>query len=313
MRRPLTLLAVIGLLAGLMACAAARPSTAPAVSPVAATVDLPPPAPVRPPTYYVSLGDSIAFGTQPDRVAADRLWALNYTSYPELFNEWRPDLTLINYACPGETTMSMIHGGCPWFGTLHAPFPGAQFAAAKTFLRAHPGQVSLITLDVGTNDILPVLGHCEASSETEACLAHEFPTVFAGLRHRYTQMITTLHRLAPDARIVLMNLYNPIAQNLPDTDRQFEQVNRMIDSIAGQVNAAVADAFTAINHASGTRSEAESLCLTTWRCSQYWDIHPTDVGYAALTQALEYAVSPWLRIFQTLSSASAENQYAFSP
>lgn len=307
MRRPLTLVAVVGLVAGLMACAAARPAAVPPASPVAATVEIPQPAPVRPPTYYLSLGDSIAFGTQPDQVAADRLWSLNYASYPELFEEWRPDLTLVNYACPGETTASMMRGGCPWVGTLHDEYDGPQFTAAKAFLRRHPGQVSLITIDVGTNDVLPVLGHCEARSDTAQCLATEFPTVLGGLQRRYTQMLTALRRLAPQAHIVLLNLYNPIAQNLPATDVQFAQVNRMIDSVAGRANAAVADAFTAINHAAGARTEAQSLCLTTWRCSPYWDIHPTDVGYGALTEAVEYAESPWLRIFQALSDASAEN------
>ena len=58
----------------------------------------------------------------------------------------QPGLRLIKLGCPGETTGSMVDGGsCRYQG-------GSQPAAAVSFLRAHRGHVSLITLDIGAND-----------------------------------------------------------------------------------------------------------------------------------------------------------------
>src|SRR5689334_5099575 len=100
--------------------------------------------------YYLSLGDSLAFGYQPDLVAAGDLNAADYRGYAEDFAVMRPRLTLVNYGCPGETTGTMLAGGCPWPGTLHDSYGGAssQAAAAFAFLRAHPGEVDLISIDI---------------------------------------------------------------------------------------------------------------------------------------------------------------------
>src|SRR5437870_1074959 len=80
-----------------------------------------PPAP-----YYLALGDSLAFGFQ----EAKFLHELSAGTYdPATFNTGydadfaamiRPlapgghPFTEVNYGCPGETTTSMIRGGCPF-------------------------------------------------------------------------------------------------------------------------------------------------------------------------------------------------------
>ena len=70
--------------------------------------------------------------------------------YPDqlyaMLHPGRPGLRLVKLGCGGETTATMIHGGiCSYPG-------GSQLAAAVAFLRAHPGRVSLVTIDIGAND-----------------------------------------------------------------------------------------------------------------------------------------------------------------
>ena len=56
-----------------------------------------------------------------------------------------PNITTVNYGCPGETTASFIQGPCPWTARghdLHNVFADSQLDGAVAFLRAHPGEES---------------------------------------------------------------------------------------------------------------------------------------------------------------------------
>jgi hypothetical protein len=68
-----------------------------------------------------------------------------------------PQLTVVDYGCPGETTISFTTA-CDLQESgiqLHDGYPGrSQESAALDFLRAHPGQVSPITVSLGGNDFL---------------------------------------------------------------------------------------------------------------------------------------------------------------
>ncbi len=101
----------------------------------------------RPASYYLSLGDSLSQGVQPDRAGASVRTSQGYPDQLQaMLRPGRPGLRLVKLGCPGETTATMIHGGiCGYRG-------GSQLAAAIRFLRAHRGRVALITIDIGAND-----------------------------------------------------------------------------------------------------------------------------------------------------------------
>src|SRR5215831_9559396 len=100
-----------------------------------------------PAVYYLALGDSLSQGVQPDASGASVRTRYGYPD--QLYTVLRsrqPGLRLVKLGCPGETTVTMIHGGiCSYAG-------GSQLAAADRFLRAHRGRVWLVTLDIGAND-----------------------------------------------------------------------------------------------------------------------------------------------------------------
>jgi lysophospholipase L1-like esterase len=242
--------------------------------------------------YYLSLGDSLAFGYQPDLVAAGDFNPSDYRSYAEDFADMRTALTLVNYGCPGETSSTLITGGCPWPGPLHDPLGSAtsQLGAALAFLAAHPGQVSLITIDIGSNDLLALVSSCQAQSgDVQSCLRAGLPPTLTTLAHNYGVILTSLESLAPEARVVVFNLYNPLAEVLPGSDALLAVVNQTLAEIATAFNAGLADAFTAINLSAGSPAEPTLICARTWECTSFHNIHPTDIGYRAMAVALLHA------------------------
>jgi lysophospholipase L1-like esterase len=112
------------------------------------------------PTYYVALGDSVAWGFQPKSVKGDSVKAKETGGYVDVvfqaLRQDRPNLHLEKLACPGEEADTMITGSRPTpegcdpqeFNYEH----GSQLADAVAFMQAHPGQIALITVNIGGND-----------------------------------------------------------------------------------------------------------------------------------------------------------------
>jgi lysophospholipase L1-like esterase len=122
--------------------------------------------------YYVALGDSLSRGYMPgpgdtDQGYADDLYASLHAK--------DPSLTLIKLGCSGETTTTMINGGrC----TDRYPLGTSQLAVAEQFLRAHAGQVTHLTLDIGAND---VDGCASGGSIDAVCVAQGTTTITTNL------------------------------------------------------------------------------------------------------------------------------------
>jgi lysophospholipase L1-like esterase len=107
--------------------------------------------------YYVSLGDSYATGFQPS-VVNERAGTRNGFAYqlPGLARKRGYDFKLVNFGCGGATTESLLQqtercdgpgpGGRGWRGRT-------QIAAAERFLRRHRGEVGLVTVSIGGNDV----------------------------------------------------------------------------------------------------------------------------------------------------------------
>jgi lysophospholipase L1-like esterase len=228
--------------------------------------------------YYLSLGDSLAFGLQGPKLDALPVYT------PDAFNtgytddlarrmrQIRPHQQAVNLGCPGETTDTMINGGCFWTAdaglALHVDYSGSQLDAAVAFLRAHRGKVSPITLSIGTVDLL----FADDCNLDPACIASNH--VLAQFRENLDYILTALQEAAPDAEMILLQPYDADAVDLPSSIQIWEQLNRLIGRVAAEHRARVVDAFAAFN---GTGR----ICQLTFFCSD-GDLHPTDAGYALL-------------------------------
>lgn len=256
------------------------------------------------PQYTLALGDSLAFGYQRDRLMQDLVTGEyspdDYPGYVVPLSQMvktasrRHRPVVVNYSCPGETTASMISGGCPFpdavaqtpYGyerVLHDDYAGAQLDAAAAFLASHRGKVSPITVSVGANDLLGLVSSC----------SNQLPCVWAGLdpllSQLSTNLTTVLRRLRaadPRAEILVLSLYNPLALAVPGSDPIPLIANAMIERIARSVRATVADGYAAINLAP-TTNPAGPVCEFTLMCAAGTqpDIHPSDAGYLRLAGA----------------------------
>ncbi len=150
--------------------------------------------------YYLSLGDSLADrGGNPEDYA-DKLYAALHVSDPKL--------ELVKLGCGGESAQSMIEGsvlpsvnsscGTPSF-YLHRYPHKTQLAEAVAFLHAHAGKVSLVTIDIGGNDVQDCLVVLNFSDD---CLNGDLPALTTNL----TRILAELRAAAgPDVPIVGMN------------------------------------------------------------------------------------------------------------
>jgi len=139
------------------------------------------------PVYNLALGDSTA------------MWNGN-RSYPDLITSHYastvPHLTLVDMACSGETTSSMIAR------SLCAP-GGSQYQNALSFLRAHTGTVALTTIDIGGNDVV----NCIYLANPTTCFVNGLKTMQKNLATILAGLRSASHAHVP---IVGMNYYDPL-------------------------------------------------------------------------------------------------------
>ena len=117
--------------------------------------------------YYVSIGDSYAAGYEAGIGNTDNGFAYQVVDEAAALSH---PLELVNFGCGGATTMSMLESvGCSaeGLGPGAAPYDGqTQLEAAETFLRDHPGEVDLITVSIGGNDVTA----CAATPDPVPCV-----------------------------------------------------------------------------------------------------------------------------------------------
>ncbi len=241
-----------------------------------------------PKQYYLALGDSFAFGAQLGKFFRE----LSTGTYdPATFNTGYvdnfaaqmksvdPGLTTVNLSCPGETSATFM-ATCPFkaFGLpLHTNYSGSQEAAALAFLRAHPGQVSPITIDIGVNDAaLPCAGPMFVIDV--ACLHTTMPAALQSVAQNLPKILDDLQQASPSSEIILMTYYNPFYVQDISTDTLITALNAEIAAAAKARSIRVAGAFTPFN---GTGDETTTLCTLTLMCPGL-DIHPSDAGYAVI-------------------------------
>ncbi len=153
------------------------------------------------PVYYVSLGDSYSVGFQPTAISpTDPTGGTSgYTAYVA----HREHLKLENFGCGGATTSSIVgRTGCGDPAALHPVlYPTTtQEQAALAFIAAHPGQVGLITISIGGNDITG----CTQSDPTTAaaCLTSADSRITTNLTGLVSSLNTGLTSAGDKAKIV---------------------------------------------------------------------------------------------------------------
>jgi lysophospholipase L1-like esterase len=142
--------------------------------------------------YYLALGDSLSTGggATPGNGYVEDIYAQARARIP--------GLQLENLGCGGDSTTRMIRGGL-----CHNYTTGNQLGDAEAFLRAHPGQVSFVTIDVGGDD---VVGCALSGTIDPTCVANAAHAIGANL----PVILSGLRSAGGDVPIVGMTYYDPI-------------------------------------------------------------------------------------------------------
>jgi lysophospholipase L1-like esterase len=236
---------------------------------------------VPPKAYYLALGDSLAFGYQQARFNA-----LYPTEDPAQFNTgYVDDLAAemsaklskaqqtVDYGCYGETTASLIDGGCAYHAKyrLHDEYTGSQLAAAVAFLNAHPKQTSPVTLDIGANDLLNLIAACQSDPDPTSCfgnLTTNLQTAIQPILNNIASILDQLQAAKSGAEFVVMGLYNPLF-TVPGTDQAVQYFNAQLSALTTSKGARFGDPFPVING-----DEPTSVCTLTAVCGS--SRHPPD-------------------------------------
>lgn len=154
--------------------------------------------------YYLALGDSLAYGIQVNAQGAEYGSGKGYTDdlAADLKAHGDRGLKFVNLSCPGETTTTMLDGGCPWISEIGNPYT-KQVTAAASFLAAHRQAHILVTLDIGANNVDGCLagGTIDTTCVTEgvAAAGTDLPQILAKLKAA----------AGPRVTFVGMNYYDP--------------------------------------------------------------------------------------------------------
>jgi lysophospholipase L1-like esterase len=243
----------------------------------------------RPRSYYLALGDSIAYGFQNAKALAGLPPTAFDTGFADVFaarlRTQRPGLVLVNLSCPGESTTSM-RSPCGWKAAghaLHDDYDGAQLDAALAFLRQHRGHVDPVTLSLNGNDIDAFVQSCPAGDL--ACIQRGAPAAIAAYQQRLRAIVAQLRKAAPEAELILTGSYDPDVGSFATADPLFQSVNAAEADVARAAHARFADPFPVFNPQGDPAAETAAVCALTLVCTD-GDSHPSDAGYRALADVV---------------------------
>ena len=257
--------------------------------------------------YDVSVGDSYAAGYQPVASAnAGRDTHGFAYQVIDMAKAKGDDFSLQNFACDGATTATILQqDGC----SLSAPGPDTesyagqtQAAAADQFIADHPGEIGLVTVSIGGNDILG----CAAAAILISCVTNAVTGIednlrqlLSGLRAAVGPTVPIVGLTYPDVFLGLYSSKDPAQKNLAVvSEPAFEHV--LNPALSAQYAAAGAT-FIDVTKASGgyiplnetTRSGSHGttpmavadVCALTYSC-RLQDVHPTTLGYALIARLI---------------------------
>jgi lysophospholipase L1-like esterase len=242
------------------------------------------PAQAAPPRYYLALGDSHAFGFQFPKFVPGVPASAFSTGYADALIATLPGRTLVNYGCPGESSVSFIHGPCEYkvLGQqLHDDYDTSQLEAAVAFLLTHPGRTDLVTVTLWGNDVRALIASCNGDF---GCVQAAAPAAIAKFSARLTVILVAIRLAAgPRAVIVVTGVFDPNLQPVAQqTHPRFLALDGAIEDVARRVGVRFAPLFAVFDG-------DVALCALTLLCSD-GDAHPSDAGSRAIADAISNAM-----------------------
>ena len=252
--------------------------------------------------HYVSLGDSYAVGFQPGRGATRH-------GFPDQVvtkaTRRGYHLQLVNFGCGGATTTSILQAPtCP---IAARPIHGADYggltqaAAAEAFLGAHRGQIALVTVSIGGNDVT----FCARAPNPVGCVTQ----ATAGIKTNVARLAADLRSAAGPQVPIVGTTYPDVILGQwvrPPVSQSLAQLS--VTAFRALINPTLQQAYTAaparfvdVTNAAGayiplTKTvtlkpygvipvAVARVCTLTYYCT-VGDIHATTAGYGVIADLI---------------------------
>jgi lysophospholipase L1-like esterase len=215
--------------------------------------------------------------------------------------------TLINAACPGETSGSFLNtaivdNGCnswhfqppapplppfkPTVG-LHVSYTEAQMLFAEAQLQSNK-QIKLVTLSIGANDILLALPALEACGADTGCQQGVLGPVLATYAQNLGQILARI-RAQYSGMLILVTYYSP----QPALDGVTQALNSVMTQVGSGFHVKIADGYDAFHIADAPFQDdackAGLLIKLPPAAGTPCDIHPSALGRVLLAATVEFA------------------------
>ena len=252
--------------------------------------------------YYVSLGDSYAVGYQPGKGSTREGFADQTVTKARTRGY---DLELVNFGCGGATTKSIIatKGCAKRARAIGGPgYSGTQADAAAKFLRAHRGEVALVTVSIGGNDVTACARGGQDPVECVAGAVNRINTNLAKLAKKLRAAAGPNVRIVgttyPDV-ILGQWVREPVNQDLarlsvvafkqfinPALSKQYKSVKGRLVDVTRKTGAyGSLDDLTTLEPYGQIPVPVAQVCRLTWYCEK-GDIHARKSGYGVIADLI---------------------------
>lgn len=204
-------------------------------------------------TRYMAIGDSLAAGIG----AQPAIQGYVYQLYLRGVFDQTTNTLFANASVPGATSADVLNFQVPQID-LFGP--------------------DIITVSVGGNDLLAILNDPICSIDF-SCV----PEVLAAFATNLTNILFTIKSTLPDAEIIVGNQY--VIPEIPGADLIVPEFNNIVASVSAGFGVKVADVFNAFGGIDGR----SGLLLIDRNGAGVFEVHPTNSGYRAMTDAFEAA------------------------
>jgi hypothetical protein len=257
---------------------------------------------------YLALGDSVAFGYNPDDAVnhPDQIWRFN--GYPEVVS--LTPIPTANAACEGETSASFMDvtapdNGChnDWRANHHAMHVQyandgqSQLDFAIQYLLTHPNTAT-VSVGVGANDLLVLQNSCTAANypdlaKIQACIQAGAVATITQAAKNVGTILGTLRYIGYTGQLVVVTYYS--MQYADRTDLNLQSIYGLDQALVAAAQAVpgtyVAKGFTAFGAISQlTAGDACKAGLLYKLANGTCDKHPSALGQATLAAAVAAAV-----------------------
>lgn len=272
--------------------------------------------------YYVAIGASETLGYQgsgPGGLTVPTTQGYTNDVLSAERARWR-GLHLVRFACPGIRMDMSLSGGRPTalpvpLQHISAPTTtgrcrrdvGSEVATASAFIRAHAGEVVLVTIDIGYPDVAA----CMAGEVIDhGCVSDALARIRAGL-----PIVVARLRAADGRRLRIVGLEHAdpsladyVGGPAGSADPQFAMAsaqvtgwfNRVVSATYSSVGVRVARVGAAFGTADTSPADlrgkgtvpfdVKAICTLTWMCTS-GNIHPNAEGYRRIADAIDAAVA----------------------